>query len=102
MQLSTSNPSMITAQAPHSPSPHPSLVPVRLRSSRNTSSRRFIGAADNVWFLPLTTNETCIMCTHFRNSGQTQRTDKARVSPQFDVSHDSFRKKRHFVDEPAA
>jgi hypothetical protein len=29
--------------APHSPSPHPSLVPVSAQSSRSTSSSRFIG-----------------------------------------------------------
>ena len=36
-------------QEPHSPSPHPSLVPVSLRSSRSTSSRRFIGGTQNNW-----------------------------------------------------
>ena len=35
---------MRTEHEPHSPSPHPSLVPVRCRSSRSTSSSRFIGA----------------------------------------------------------
>ena len=34
-QLSTTMPSRMTVQAPHSPSPQPSLVPVRPRSSRS-------------------------------------------------------------------
>src|SRR5215469_5624997 len=39
-QLFTTSPSNKTAHAPHSPSPHPSFVPVRRRSSRRTSSNR--------------------------------------------------------------
>src|SRR5262249_53415166 len=39
----TGAPSTSTVQAPHSPSPQPSLVPVSPQSSRNTSSSRFIG-----------------------------------------------------------
>ena len=41
----TTSPSSITVHAPHSPSPQPSLVPVRRRSSRKRSSRRFHGEA---------------------------------------------------------
>ena len=41
---STGSPSMSTAQAPHSPSSQPCLVPVRLRSSRITSSSVLYGA----------------------------------------------------------
>ena len=44
----TSSPFMRTEQEPHSPSPQPSLAPVRWRSSRRTSSRRFMGGASTV------------------------------------------------------
>ena len=44
-QALTAWPSSRTVHAPHSPSPHPSLVPVRPQSSRSTSSSRFIGCA---------------------------------------------------------
>src|ERR1035438_2681823 len=52
-QLFTNSPFMRTEQEPHSPSPQPSLVPVRCRSSRSTSSRRFIGGAWTSQPLPL-------------------------------------------------
>src|SRR5436190_9113040 len=52
----TGSPSMSTVHAPHSPSPHPSLVPVRPQSSRSTSSRRFIGCAATRVRLPFRTN----------------------------------------------
>src|SRR5580658_1985575 len=55
-QLFTSSPFMRTEQEPHSPSPQPSLVPVKCRSSRSTSSRRFIGGALTVRDSPLTLN----------------------------------------------
>src|SRR5580704_1904593 len=42
-QLFTSCPSISIAQAPHSPSPQPSFVPVNFNSSRNTSSSRASG-----------------------------------------------------------
>src|SRR5260370_28759361 len=42
-QLFTSAPSISTEQAPHSPSPQPSFVPVRRSSSRSTSSSRAMG-----------------------------------------------------------
>src|SRR5580704_7481579 len=53
-QLFTSAPFTSTAQAPHSPSPQPSLVPVSLRCSRSASSRRSIGNASNSAAFPLT------------------------------------------------
>ena len=53
-QLFTSSPFMRTEQEPHSPSPQPSLVPVRCRSSRSTSSRRFMGGACTVRCSPFT------------------------------------------------
>ena len=57
-QLFTSAPSISTAHAPHSPSPQPSLVPVRPSSSRSTSSRRAIGYASKAAALPLTSHCT--------------------------------------------
>ena len=43
-----SSPLKRMAQAPHSPSPQPSFVPVRWRSSRRTSRRRFMGGTVRV------------------------------------------------------
>src|ERR1700688_4829850 len=57
-QLFTSSPFISTEQEPHSPSPHPSLVPVRPILVRRTSSRRSIGYTDTVWALPFTVRET--------------------------------------------
>src|SRR5215471_13022029 len=57
----TTSPSRIIEQAPHSPSPQPSFVPVSLRSSRITSSSRFIGATSTRRTLPLTLNSTIIV-----------------------------------------
>ena len=54
MQESTATPSISTVHAPHSPSPQPSLVPVRPQSSRNTSRSRFIGCAVTLRERPLT------------------------------------------------
>src|ERR1700676_4131354 len=54
MQLFTSSPSKRTEHEPHSPSPQPSLVPVRRKSSRSTSSRRFIGGTHTVCEAPFT------------------------------------------------
>src|ERR1041385_1726241 len=53
-QLLTSRPSIRTLHAPHSPSPQPSLVPVRFNCARNTSSRRSMGKASTVRGWPLT------------------------------------------------
>src|SRR5271154_754016 len=55
-QLFTSWPSINTEHAPHSPSPQPSLVPVRPHCSRSTSSRRSIGYALRWCATPLTRN----------------------------------------------
>src|ERR1700727_2975582 len=57
-QLFTSSPFISTEQEPHSPSPHPSLVPVRPIFVRSTSSRRSIGYTDTVWASPFTWRET--------------------------------------------
>src|SRR5215471_2332807 len=69
----TTSPSRIIEQAPHSPSPQPSFVPVCLRSSRITSSSRFIGATSTRRTLPLTLNSTIIefphILTHQTQSG---------------------------------
>src|SRR5262245_54925392 len=53
-QLLTSWPSSRTEQAPHSPSPHPSFVPVRRNPVRNASSRRIIGCPLTSTSSPLT------------------------------------------------
>src|SRR5207247_7534186 len=55
-QLFTSSLSMMTEHAPHSPSPHPSLIPVRWRSPRNTSRSRAIGYVSTSRSSPLTLN----------------------------------------------
>src|ERR1035438_7268685 len=53
-QLFTNSPFMRTEHEPHSPSPHPSLVPVRCRSSRRTSRRRFIAGTLTIRASPFT------------------------------------------------
>src|SRR6476646_9031603 len=59
-QLFTSCPSTRTEQAPHSPSPQPSFVPVRPRSLRSTSSSRDIGWPSSVTSSPLTRHTTFV------------------------------------------
>src|SRR5271168_4257706 len=54
-QLFTRTPSSSMEQAPHSPSPQPSLVPVRPGCSRRTSSRRAMGKVSSVNGWPLMT-----------------------------------------------
>src|SRR4029077_10291561 len=53
-QLFTSAPSISTEQAPHSPSPQPSFVPVRRNCSRSTSSSRAMGWASRITARPFT------------------------------------------------
>ena len=53
-QASTTWPSRITEQAPHSPSPQPSFVPVSPRSSRSTSRRRRMPGTSTSAGAPLT------------------------------------------------
>src|SRR5579864_448086 len=60
-QLFTTSPFTSTAHAPHSPSPHPSLAPVNLRSSRSTSSSRARGWALIASFFPLTVQRTVML-----------------------------------------
>src|SRR5579872_521836 len=55
-QLLTSWPLTSTEQAPHSPSPQPSLAPVRPHSRRSTSSKRSIGKTSTSRGAPLTRN----------------------------------------------
>src|SRR5256886_11766577 len=52
----TALPSICTVQAPHSPEPHPNLVPVSFRCSRTTHSSGVPGSASTLTDLPLTTN----------------------------------------------
>src|SRR5580704_14847496 len=56
-QLLTNSPSSSTEHAPHSPSPHPSLTPVK-PCSRSTSRSRAIGHVSIVAGLPLTVKLT--------------------------------------------
>src|SRR6476620_9920331 len=56
----TGCPSISTVQAPHSPSPQPSFVPVRPRSLRSTSSSRDIGWPSSVTSSPLTRHTTFV------------------------------------------
>ena len=65
-QLFTSCPSISTEQAPHSPSPQPSFVPVRPRSWRSTSSSRDIGWPSSVTSSPLTRHTTSFDVSHAR------------------------------------
>ena len=55
-QASTTWPSRSTEQAPHSPSPQPSFVPVSPRSSRRTSSSRRMPGTSTSAGAPLTRN----------------------------------------------
>ena len=57
----TSRPSMMTEQAPHSPSPQPSLVPVRRRSFRMMSISRVIGSTSAERSSPFTVSSMCIV-----------------------------------------
>src|ERR1041384_3885536 len=61
-QLFTIRPSTITVHAPHSPSPHPSFVPVSSNCSRNTSSNRTIGNTSSFLCSPLTLSSMFIIC----------------------------------------
>src|SRR5689334_12435049 len=71
-QLLTICPSSRTVQAPHSPSPHPSFVPVSRNCSRNTSSKRSIGCASAVLLRPFTVQliviflDTLLRCTAYQ------------------------------------
>ena len=56
-QLFTSIPSNKTEHEPHSPSPHPSFVPVNFKSFRSTSRSLSIGRANTFFTSPLTENE---------------------------------------------
>ncbi len=57
-QLFTRSPFISMAQAPHSPSPQPSFVPVSFNSSRSASSRRAMGYASKVAGSPFTMQRT--------------------------------------------
>src|ERR1044072_210887 len=55
-QLFTTLPSITTEHAPHSPSPHPSLVPVLPKSSRSTSSSRRAPSVSTLTASPFVVN----------------------------------------------
>src|ERR1051325_9945034 len=52
----TATPSSSTVQAPHCPSPHPYLLPVRSKSSRSTLSKLRSGSAATLVWYPLSFN----------------------------------------------
>lgn len=54
MQERVGWPSTSTVQAPHCPSPHPYLVPVKRRSSRKTVSKGVARSAFTAWSVPFT------------------------------------------------
>src|SRR5687768_7519046 len=54
-------PSTSTAHVPHSPSSQPCFVPVRLRSSRRTSSSVLCGAKATSTYSPLRVNPICFL-----------------------------------------
>src|SRR5260370_20855436 len=54
-------PSRMTVQAPQSPELHPSLLPVRLSSSRNTSSKVWCGSQRNSTGSPLMIVDTWVL-----------------------------------------
>src|SRR5207237_75752 len=60
-QESCGAPSTSTAQAPHSPSSQPCLVPVRPRSSRSTSRSVLYGAKATSSASPLTVIRCCTL-----------------------------------------
>src|SRR5260370_42281965 len=62
-QLFTSMPSNKTEHEPHSPSPHPSFVPVNPRSFRSTSNNLSMGWASTFFAWPLTVNKTSHFAT---------------------------------------
>jgi hypothetical protein len=53
-----------TVQAPHWATPHPNLVPVSCKSSRNTHSSGVLGAASVMAAFPLTLNEVVMRKFH--------------------------------------
>src|SRR5688572_5878414 len=58
---SIERPSTSTAHVPHSPSSQPCLVPMRLRSSRRTSSSVLCGAKATSTCSPLSVNPICFL-----------------------------------------
>src|SRR5713101_6746 len=57
-QLFTSIPSNRTEHEPHSPSPHPSFVPLNSSSFRSTSNNLSMGYASTFFVSPFTVNNT--------------------------------------------
>ncbi len=67
-QAQTGSPSKRTVQAPQSPASHPTLVPVRFNSSRNTRESRCDGELDTTTLRPLTENAIVPVSTSACNS----------------------------------
>lgn len=58
------DPSLRTVQAPHWPSPHPYLLPVKSRWSRRTVSRLVCESASMRCLLPLTNSSAILSISH--------------------------------------
>ena len=58
-QERVASPSRWTVQAPHWPTPHPNLVPVRLRWSRSTQRRGVSGSTSTEVEVPLMSRVYC-------------------------------------------
>src|SRR3984893_12211663 len=71
---------MCTIQAPHSPVPHPNLVPVSLSSSRITHSSGVFGGASECAALPLTLKSNAIASSGGFD-GDFSRDRRARARP---------------------
>src|SRR5712692_5456952 len=91
-QLLTMAPSSSTVQAPHSPSPQPSFVPVSFSSSRITSSKRAMGYACTRRFSPFTTKERSTLLALSGTRG---------LLPALERFHQNFGRNRYFVDADA-
>src|SRR5688572_13254867 len=95
-QLLTIRPSTITVQAPHSPSPHPSFVPVSRNSSRNTSSNLAIGKTSSRCDWPLTLNATSLFVILFHQHLRHERDAReGELGGVFDGVQDRGRRAVH-------
>src|SRR5882757_9735060 len=56
----TATPSRCTVQAPHSPRPHPYLVPVSPKASRSTHKSGVSGSISNSTDLALIDSDSCV------------------------------------------
>ncbi len=71
-QARTARPSTWTVQAPHTPIPHPYLVPVKPRKSRSTHSSGIPAGRSTVRSSPLTLRRTRAMRVWSAGAGQSR------------------------------